>query len=328
MSHHQPQRSPVALGGILAALAAVCGFLSQLLPFFFSLLAPLPLALAALWLPRSMALACGVVAALLLGLFSGPLAGVSFLLRTVLLGWVIGFLVKGRRHYAVLFTAATLAQVSGTLLYLLLTLAISGTGATFLAQFSGDLTDNMLAAAEDMNPYETLATNGMSAAEAEQLFRHAVQLTVQLSPAIYVLMFAVVSGAVLLLLHLLCQRLRLDAQVTSPSWQSILMPPAVLVPFLAAWILLLVERHFDNQVLWIVAANVMVIGAAAMAMDGFSYCLAKLKFTEKPFMVQLLYLMLALLMGWYLIVVFAVIGVFDSIADYRHLRSQKGDNTQ
>ena len=35
MSHHQPQRSPVALGGILAALAAVCGFLSQLLPFFF-----------------------------------------------------------------------------------------------------------------------------------------------------------------------------------------------------------------------------------------------------------------------------------------------------
>ena len=65
-----------------------------------------------------------------------------------------------------------------------------------------------------------------------------------------------------------------------------------------------------------------------MAMDGFSYCLAKLKFTEKPFMVQLLYLMLALLMGWYLIVVFAVIGVFDSIADYRHLRSQKGEHTQ
>ena len=65
-----------------------------------------------------------------------------------------------------------------------------------------------------------------------------------------------------------------------------------------------------------------------MAMDGFSYCLAKLKFKEKPFMIQLIYLMLAFLMGWYLIVVFVVIGVFDSIADYRQLRSQKGDNTQ
>lgn len=45
-------------------------------------------------------------------------------------------------------------------------------------------------------------------------------------------------------------------------------------------------------------------------------------------MIQLIYLMLAFLMGWYLIVVFVVIGVFDSIADYRQLRSQKGDNTQ
>ena len=34
MSQHQPQRSPVAIGGLMAALAAVCGFMSQLLPVF------------------------------------------------------------------------------------------------------------------------------------------------------------------------------------------------------------------------------------------------------------------------------------------------------
>ena len=313
MSQHQPQRSPVAIGGLMAALAAVCGFMSQLLPFFFGFLAPLPLALAAIWLSRPMALACGVCSALLVGIFMGPLAGVSFFLRSVFLGLVIGSLVKGKRRYGVLFVA--------------LTMLISGTGATFLQQFAGGLEEEMLSAADEMDLFNAMATSGLSAAEAEQTFARVVHFTVQLTPAIYVLMYAALSAVVLLLLHALCLRLRTEVQVNPPRWQEILMPPAVLVPFLVAWILLLVERHLDNQVLWIVCANVMVIGAACMAMDGFSYCLAKLKFTEKPFMIQLIYLMLAFLMGWYLIVVFVVIGVFDSIADYRQLRSQKGDNT-
>ena len=258
----------------------------------------------------------------------GPLAGVSFFLRSVFLGLVIGSLVKGKRRYGVLFAAATLAQALGTVLYLALTMLISGTGATFLQQFAGGLEEEMLSAADEMDLFNAMATSGLSAAEAEQTFARVVHFTVQLTPAIYVLMYAALSAVVLLLLHALCLRLRTEVQVNPPRWQEILMPPAVLVPFLVAWILLLVERHLDNQVLWIVCANVMVIGAACMAMDGFSYCLAKLKFTEKPFMIQLIYLMLAFLMGWYLIVVFVVIGVFDSIADYRQLRSQKGDNTQ
>lgn len=244
------------------------------------------------------------------------------------LGLVIGSLVKGKRRYGVLFAAATLAQALGTVLYLALTMLISGTGATFLQQFAGGLEEEMLSAADEMDLFNAMATSGLSAAEAEQTFARVVHFTVQLTPAIYVLMYAALSAVVLLLLHALCLRLRTEVQVNPPRWQEILMPPAVLVPFLVAWILLLVERHLDNQVLWIVCANVMVIGAACMAMDGFSYCLAKLKFTEKPFMIQLIYLMLAFLMGWYLIVVFVVIGVFDSIADYRQLRSQKGDNTQ
>ena len=65
-----------------------------------------------------------------------------------------------------------------------------------------------------------------------------------------------------------------------------------------------------------------------MAVGGLSYCLDKLKITEKPFMAQLLVLLLVLFMGVYLIVVLAVIGVFDSICDYRHLRSKKGESSQ
>lgn len=65
-----------------------------------------------------------------------------------------------------------------------------------------------------------------------------------------------------------------------------------------------------------------------MALDGFSYVIARLNFSEKPLITQFLYIALVLLMGGYLIVVCVVLGVFDSIADYRHLRSQKGAKPQ
>lgn len=323
------QRSPAATGGILAALTVAFGLLAQALPFVFSFLAPMPLALAGILLPFGMATLSGAASALILGMFLGPLAGVGFLLRTVIFGLACGMLVRAGKRFGVIFAGATLAQIVGTLLYLLVQLALMGfKWQEFLRTFTG-LEDELLKSADEMDLYSAVAASGgMDVTAAKQAFASTVHVMVQLTPAIYVLLYAGLSAVVLLLLHALCLRLGTPQQVASPVWQKIIMPPAVLVAFLAAWVLLLVERHFDNQVLWIVAANVMVIGAACMAVGGFSYCLAKLKITEKPFMMQILVLLLVLLMGWYLIVVFAALGVFDSIVDYRHLRSGKGESSQ
>lgn len=324
MSNLQPPRSPVALGGMMAALAVAFGLLSQLLPIFFGLLAPLPLALAAIWLPTGMAVLSAVAATLVLGMLLGPLAGLSFLCQTAIFGLVCGLLVKAWKRYAVIFSGATLALVLGTGLMLLLQLWLTGAA---LPTFSA-LENEMLASAESMDLFNAMATSSMTAAEAQTMFTQLVHTMVQLAPAIYVLIFALETGVVLLLLYLLCRRLHTEVQVPALHWKTILMPPAVLVPFLLAWIALLAERYFDNQVLWIVAANVMVIGAAGMALDGFSYVIARLNFSEKPLITQFLYIALVLLMGGYLIVVCVVLGVFDSIADYRHLRSQKGAKPQ
>lgn len=49
MSRPQPTQSPVALGGMLAALAVAFAAMSQFLPLFFGLVAPLPIAVAVLW---------------------------------------------------------------------------------------------------------------------------------------------------------------------------------------------------------------------------------------------------------------------------------------
>ena len=82
----------------------------------------------------------------------------------VFLGLVIGSLVKGKRRYGVLFAAATLAQALGTVLYLALTMLISGTGATFLQQFAGGREEEMLSAADEMDLFNAMATSGLSAA--------------------------------------------------------------------------------------------------------------------------------------------------------------------
>lgn len=324
-----PGRAPVAIGGMLAALGAAFGLLAQVLPIVFSFLAPLPLALAALLLPSSFAVLSGVASALVVGIFLGPMTGVGFFLRTVLLGLACGFLVRAGKRFGVVFVGATLAQIVGSLLYLLVQLALMGFNwQSFLRTFTG-MEDELLKSAEQMDLYNTLATSsGMDAAQAKAAFTSTVHTMVQMTPAMYVLLYAALTGIVLLLLQALCLRLHTVKQVAAPHWRSILMPPAVVVLFIIAWMALLAERHFDNQVLWIVAANVMVIGAACMAVGGLSYCLDKLKITEKPFMTQLLVLLLVLFMGVYLIVVLAVIGVFDSICDYRHLRSGKGESSQ
>lgn len=271
-----------------------------------------------------MAVLSAVAATLVLGMLLGPLAGLSFLCQTAIFGLVCGLLVKARKRYAVIFSGATLALVLGTGLMLLLQLWLTGAA---LPTFSA-LENEMLASAESMDLFNAMATSSMTAAEAQTMFTQLVHTMVQLAPAIYVLIFALETGVVLLLLYLLCRRLHTEVQVPALHWKTILMPPAVLVPFLLAWIALLAERYFDNQVLWIVAANVMVIGAAGMALDGFSFVIARLNFSEKPLITQFLYIALVLLMGGYLIVVCVVLGVFDSIADYRHLRSQKGAKPQ
>ena len=324
MSNWQPRRSPVALGGLMAALAAVFGMMSQLLPFFFDVLAPLPLALAAILLSRSVAVAAAVAASLLLGMLTGPLAGLGFFLRTAIVGVVCGWFVQARRRYAVIFCGTTLAQVIGSSLWLAVMVVLMGVPLPSVSAME----ENLFASAERMNLYATLAESGMDATQAEAMFANAVHTVVRLTPAIYVLFFACLSGVILFLLHLLCRRLRTPVQVPAPRWKAILMPPAVLVPVLFAWVALLLERHFANPLLWIFAANVMVIGAAGMVLDGLSYILDRLKFSEKPPVTQCLFILLALLMGWYLIAACAIIGVFDSIADYRHLRSQKGEESQ
>ena len=94
-------------------------------------------------------------------------------------------------------------------------------------------------------------------------------------------------------------------------------------PVLGARITLLANRYIDIHLLWIVAVNVMVIGAACMVVEGFSYTIAKLRFSEATPLMKLLYIMLAFFMGIYLFVVLAVFGVFDCISDFRHLRTTK-----
>ena len=180
MSNLQPPRSPVALGGMMAALAVAFGLLSQLLPIFFGLLAPLPLALAAIWLPTGMAVLSAVAATLVLGMLLGPLAGLSFLCQTAIFGLVCGLLVKARKRYAVIFSGATLALVLGTGLMLLLQLWLTGAA---LPTFSA-LENEMLASAESMDLFNAMATSSMTAAEAQTMFTQLVHTMVQLAPAI------------------------------------------------------------------------------------------------------------------------------------------------
>lgn len=323
MSRPQPSYSPVALGGILVALSVVFAAMSQFLPLFFSLIAPLPLVVAVLLVSVRFAVLVSIAASILVGvLLGGPLAAAGFVCQSALMGIVCGALVKRKYHYSRIFIFVTLTQAAGMGLYLLVQLAFMGFDVAAFSQSFLSMEDEMVRNAQNLGVFDTIAqTSGISALEAEQSFKHTIALFLQMMPSIYLVLFGIMTALHLWIVHWFCKRMNIVPNIERPDMKSIIMPAWVLIPFLGAWIILLANRYIDIHLLWIVAVNVMVIGAACMVVDGFSYTIAKLKFSEATPLMKLMYIMLLFLIGGYIIVVMAIFGVFDCISDFRQLRT-------
>lgn len=235
MNSLRPQGSPVAFGGMMAALAVVLGLVGQLLPLFGALLAPLPLALCALVLPLGQAAVSGVAAAFVVGMLTGLVNGVQFAFSTVLFSVVLGALVRARKGYGTCFAGAALAKVTGAGLAFGAQILLAGVDLQTVWRAFSSLEEDMLQTAEQAGVYESLAASGtMTAAEVQDLFVRTVHVVLELSPAIYVLRDAALVGAVMLVLHAFCSRLPLFVQVPVPQWRRMIMPPAWTAGFILA----------------------------------------------------------------------------------------------
>ncbi|MDO4281432.1 MAG: DUF2232 domain-containing protein [Peptococcaceae bacterium] len=307
---------------IFVALSVIFAISSQAMPLF-GLVAPLPSAMAALSLSLGNAVAVGVITAILEAIAYTPLAGVQYFCQFALVGIVVGWMVTQHKRYGQIFGGAMLAQIGGMVVNMASQLAFSGFNvAAFLATYT-NLENTLMDNAKEMNVFTAMATQGISASEAEASFRQTLHTFIQVIPAVYFVLFGIMAGILIFLVRWVCRSTRKPYVVPSPSWESIIVPVWVIVPFILAWVLILANRFINNEVLWICALNVMVIGAACMAVDGFSYIIARLKLRQRSQIWQLAFLLLAFLMSWYLIIFFALVGIFDAIVDYRHLRHQE-----
>lgn len=322
MSRPLPNRSPVAIGGMLAAVAIIFALLSQFLPMIFGLFAPLPMVIAVVMLDFKFSVLVAAAASILVAVLLGPVSGLSFFFQYALVGSLMGAFIKAGKNYSTIFLGATVAQAVGFGLFMLAQFALMGFDASAFSNQFMSIEGEMLKNAEETGLYATLAaSSGITASEAELLFRQTLEMVVKLMPSIYCLIFAATAAVSLWLSDYVLKRMQLGVRVNPPQWRSIIMPTWVTAIFIASWIMLLVNnRILDNPLLWIVAVNVMVVGVACMEVDGLSYCLAKLKLSKKSFMWQMFYVMLVLFMGVYIIFVLAFLGVFDAIMDFRHLR--------
>lgn len=331
MTNQQPKRSPVALLGMLTAVAVVLAFLAQIVPILFGFAAPLPMIVAVIMFGFKQSMLVAAASSILVAVLLGPISGVSFFCQYALVGSLCGAFVKAKKSYGTTFLATTLAQALGMGLLALVQLALMGFDVAAFAQTYLSFESEMLKNAQETGLYATMAAgSGMSAAEAKLIFKQSLTMVMQVMPSLFALFFAATSAIVLWLSDKLCVGMRLDVRPQAPKWHDIIMPYWVTAIFIASWVALLLNNRFlDNQLLWIVAVNVMVIGVACMALDGLSYVLAKLKLSEKSMLWQLFYLMFALFMGVYLIFVLAFFGIFDAIMDFRHLRDKgKGATTK
>lgn len=322
MSQRFEERPPVAFGGMMVALSVLLAAGTKIFPILIGFFAAIPLALAGLHLSTRDSLVSAAAATLLVGLFFGPFFGLAFLFQYAILGVFTGLAVKKQWTFRHLFLVAWVIQCIGMLVFLGIQFAIAGFDLTATLKPYLNMENEMIAIAKEMHLFERMQTTKMDAYTIETLFRQSMQFFMKILPAAYAGLTAVMVAVHLFLFRVVCKRLRLGNGLATPAYDQVIMPVTLLIPLIGCWIILLAKEIFPSEILWLVALNGMVICIGGMGIGGLSLILHNIRWRALAMPFKMVYALIFFLMGQYLLVVAAFIGIFDTILDFRHLRTQ------
>lgn len=322
MSKQFDHQSPVAFGGMMVALSILLAAGTKIFPVLIGAFAAIPLALAAFRLSLRNSIITGVAACILIGIFFGPLFGAAFLFEYAILGVFTGYAIQRNWTFSRIFLIAWGLQCIGMLAFLGIQIVIAGFQIDSVLQPFMNMEDDMMRTAKDMGLFERLQTTAISADTIEKMFAQSVQFFMRVLPAVYVCLMAVGVALHLLFFQVLCVRLHIPVEVKMPPYDQTIMPVQILVPFVFCWLALLLHQYIDDDILWIVALNGMVICVGCMCVGGLSLILNNIHWRKLAAPFRMLYFIVFFFMGQYFLIVATVVGVFDTILDFRHLRMQ------
>ncbi|MDR1615928.1 MAG: YybS family protein [Syntrophomonadaceae bacterium] len=283
---------------------------------------------------------------LLLSAFELPRTQVFliFLLNMVLITWGMGLyaayfylaafglpvltmcvLIVENKDYNTIRTCGMIAAVTGISLYLIITYALTGSiGITDLQAVLHNSVNETLEWYKNWGILDNLAANGLNEESLRFQFETMAQTLPQYLPSYYYLQSLFTAFFVLLLAN----RINLhnaEKYLTKQPYFLDIMPWQLVWLVIIALALLLGGRNHNTSV-YLAGANVLAVMVPTAIYFGFcalSWRLRMLKASTKKWAVAVI-VILSIFFIPSALTFLALIGLFDSLIDYRKLRSQKG----
>lgn len=316
-------RSPYALaeGAVLAALSALFALIGLFIPplgLVTNFLWTIPLVILTLRHGLRTGVMAFVVTTVLLMMLATPFRGLSLAIEFGIMSLIYGYAFRKKLPVGRTLLYGTLAAVVGTVLVIGLSLLITGLSLEEMYQETALMMDQMLEMYKQLGLLEQLSQEGYTEEQIEETFELAAKLSISLLPGVMVFNSLVTALLTFLLSRLILQKMKFNLP-SIPSFATWRLPWYFIWGFIVALASLLIGDYLRLEALKLVGGNIMVIYVPVFFLVGLSV----IRFYLEKFKIGSLWkgLLLFLLILYFPLAVLslAMIGMFDTVFDYRRL---------
>lgn len=320
MNKHITTRGLVE-GALMAALAFVLilGSTLPLLGIFFTLVLSLPITIATVRHGSFTGGLSAFLAALLTGLFLGPLSALSVGLQYMLLGWIFGYMLYHRKSSSKTLQAGVLTAAVSALLLFCISLGLMGFSPDNISATLDQYQSEMFDMYQSSGMLDLMTQQGMSAAQVKDMLQQTLHWMVQILPAMFILTRIVTAVlAYLITLQVLKRlRIRIPRIQTIQKWG---LPFSFVWVLILVWALWLAGDYIQNPFLNILTLNSLILCGALLFFDGVSLSCFWFKFNQLSTPMKVFGIIFVVLFFSGFLVACILLGLADLLFDFRKLR--------
>ena len=311
-----------AIMAVVTAIIALLGTFIPLLNLLTFMVVTTPIILVILRNRFSTGVMSSIVAAFLVGIFSGPFVALFFYIQFMFLALAYGYMIEKKDPVAKIISFGTLISVAGTVLVFLL---VSVTGGLTIEQqkiIFNETVDRTIEQYEKNGMLRDLENQGYTQEEIREMLNGVVKFITGIIPTLVVIASALSALLNYLVASMLLRRFQYKPPAFPPfsEWR---MPWQYIWGFLGAWVLLLLGDTLNNATMLLISQNVLIAYGAVFFVTGISTVAYIFKNVEISPVMRIAFVLLVFFMLQSIVVISAIVGLLDTLLDTRKKIAQR-----
>lgn len=302
----------------MTALAVVCMTAGSFIPLLGSVLllfTAIPITVLVVRQNFTIGAIAAVAGSFICMLILGPYRALSFLLRYMSLGLVVGYMFAKHKGAGKSIIAAMVTAALGTTILTGLGFVVGGFTVAEFSDFSAEITDEMLSLYEQTGMMEQLRQQGFDKDD----LRDMVNSMMAFLPSMWVIMSAMGGVIHFILARMVFRRLKLKIP-RMPAFTTWHLPFNAVWGLIVFWAIWLGEDLLGIPWLHILAQNVLLIYGVLLMVMGFSVVAHYMDLKNMSSMMKVLTVFFLLFFFYGAMILCALAGLVDLLLDFRKVR--------